>query len=98
MPISQPLDFLAYSFPSGLILLITAFVGYLGFLGARASQGLKRSGIVVGWLMLMAVAGGSRIYVGISYPSDVAAGFLIGGVWLIICVMATKALEHYKLS
>jgi len=38
----------------------------------------------------------SRIYAGISYPSDVLAGLLLGGLWLAICIVGTKALEYYK--
>ena len=38
----------------------------------------------------------SRVYAGISYPSDVLAGFLLGGLWLAICIVATKAFEYYR--
>lgn len=91
-------DFLAYSFPSGLILLTTAFVGYVAFLMARSVRGARRWGIIIVWISLILVAGADRIYLGISYPSDVLAGFFVGGVWLTLCVLATRALEYYKFS
>jgi undecaprenyl-diphosphatase len=90
-------DFLIYSFPSGLTLLVTAFSGYLVFLTARKIKRWSKIIIAILWFIFILLVGMSRVYAGISYPSDVLAGLLIGGVWLVSCIVATKALEYYGL-
>jgi undecaprenyl-diphosphatase len=73
----------SYSFPSGHSVLAVAVYGSLIFLGMRH---LRRSWeriavcVVAGTLILG--IGISRIYLGAHYPSDVAAGYFVGAVWL----------------
>ena len=73
----------SYSFPSGHSVLAVVVYGSLIFLGMRH---LQRD-----WerLTVCAVAGAlilgigiSRIYLGVHYPSDVAAGYFVGTVWV----------------
>lgn len=90
----QSLDFLAYSFPSGFISIMTALSGYIVYLILRKFK-KQHSLMVFLWVLFLAMISMSRIYAGISYPSDVLAGILLGGVWLVICIVATKVLECY---
>lgn len=89
-------DFFSYSFPSGFIVLFTALLGYMAFLLLRKKDRPKRIIIISIWICLMFLVSISRLYAGISYPSDVLAGFLLGGLWLAVCIVATKALEYYE--
>lgn len=93
----ESLDFLVYSFPSGITVVFTAFFGYIVFLKLRNLKGNGKFLVVLFWLLFMFLVSISRIYMKISYPSDILGGFLIGGVWLAICIVATKALEHYNI-
>lgn len=89
------INFLVYSFPSGLILIFTALSGYVLFLFGRKNTIARKSLTICIWFFCITILGASRIYMDISYPSDIVAGFLIGSVWLISCIVATKALEYY---
>jgi len=44
-------------------------------------------------VVLILLVGASRMYLGVHYLSDVAGGFLAGGVWLAICVIACELAE-----
>lgn len=94
-PLGQPPGFMAFSFPSGTTLLFTAFLGFLIFLIIKKTKGRHKMTATAIWLLLITVIGASRIYLGISYPTDILAGFLIGVVWLTGCIVATKAIEYY---
>ena len=68
-----------YSFPSGHALFSLCFYGalsvVLGRLGFRS----------IAWpatVILVAAIGGTRIYLGVHYPTDVIAGYLVGAAWL----------------
>lgn len=89
-------EFFAYSFPSGFIVIFTALLGYTAFLLLKNKNRAKKLAIISAWICIMLIVSVSRIHAGISYPSDVLAGFLLGGFWLAICIVATKALEFYK--
>lgn len=40
--------------------------------------------------VLIALIGVSRIYLGAHFPSDVAAGFIAGTIWLLLCITALE--------
>ena len=44
-------------------------------------------------VLLSALAGISRIWLGVHYPSDVLGGWMIGFVWASICWLATERFE-----
>ncbi|HHY38324.1 MAG TPA: phosphatase PAP2 family protein [Clostridia bacterium] len=80
-------DVAGYSFPSGHATVAAALYGTLGYLGWQASKGrIARSAWVWGMVFLTIMVGASRVYLGVHYPSDVVAGFALGGIWAIICV------------
>ncbi len=71
------------SWPSGHATSGVAFYGAVGLLAARrvpAAWGRAAIWVVVG--VLVAAVGTSRVYLGVHYPSDVVAGWVVGGLWL----------------
>ena len=78
------------SFPSGHTLYAFVAYGYLAYLTVRLT-GLPvwfKGFVALAALVLALLIGGSRVYLGTHYPSDVAAGFLIGVPWLITLILA----------
>ena len=87
------------SFPSGHAIMAVTFYGLLIYI-------LQHS-ITIDWLkwsvtflviVLIISIGFSRIYLRVHYASDVAAGFIIGLLWLLISLAVLKWLEGYVTS
>jgi undecaprenyl-diphosphatase len=76
----------SWSFPSGHSLNAMAVLGLLTVLAMRERPGRLRRVVLatVGALMVLMV-GYSRVYLGVHWPSDVLAGWLIGALWLAVC-------------
>jgi undecaprenyl-diphosphatase len=73
----------SYSFPSGHSVLAVVVYGSLIFLGMRhLRRSWERVAVCVVAGALILGIGISRIYLGVHYPSDVAAGYFVGAVWL----------------
>jgi len=84
------------SFPSGHAIMAVTFYGLLIYI-------LQHS-VAVDWIkwiatilivVLILLIGFSRVYLRVHYASDVAAGFVIGLLWLIISLAVLKWLEGY---
>jgi undecaprenyl-diphosphatase len=58
----------------------------LGALVARtqANRGVKRY-IVTLAVILTILVGTSRVYLGVHWPTDVLAGWALGGAWALVC-------------
>lgn len=77
------------AFPSGHTTLATALFLTLAVL--VSSYGLSRSGrtVVYGVAILLAgMVGFSRVYLGVHWPSDVLAGWCLGGLWATVAWIA----------
>lgn len=72
-----------YSFPSGHSLEAVAFYGVVALIVFRHTRQKAFSSIapILAILLILGI-GLSRIYLGVHYPTDVAAGYLTGSVWL----------------
>lgn len=84
------------SFPSGNALMSASFYGFLALLLIRVRQkrgpGRNRApdiAIAVAAAALVLLIGVSRVYLGVHYPSDILAGYTMGGAWLLICAALT---------
>ncbi len=79
-----PMD--AWSFPSGHAMMTMAiFLALAVLIGRGVRSGRMRAALVGTALALSAVTGFSRFYLGVHYPSDVAAGWLLGVSWACVC-------------
>ena len=73
----------SFSFPSGHTVHYTVFYGFLAFvLARRISATWWRRAVVWPCLVLIALVGPSRVYLGEHWPSDVIGGYLIGALFL----------------
>ena len=83
----------SYSFPSGHALGSFCFLGILAWLmAANVKTAGGRSMIYSSAALLILAIGLSRIYLGVHYPSDVAAGYVVGGVWTLTVIFADRSL------
>lgn len=74
------------SFPSGHALVSAVVYLTLGLLLAEAVPQRRLKSYFVGLGLFMAIAVGvSRIYMGVHYPTDVIAGWSLGGAWALLC-------------
>jgi len=88
-------EVMSMSFPSGHAL--QSAVVYLT-LGALSMHIAKRR-VTKLYCMAMAMlatglVGASRVYLGVHYPTDVLAGWLIGLSWALLCWMIERSLER----
>lgn len=75
------------SFPSGHVVMITTFAGFLAFLVftlLKPSWG--RTALLVVFAALIALMGPSRIYLGQHWFSDVMGAYLLGSLWLALTI------------
>lgn len=74
------------SFPSGHATMSAVVYLTLGLLLAEATEARRLKAYFVGLGIFMAVAiGVSRIYLGVHFPTDVIAGWALGGAWALVC-------------
>jgi membrane-associated phospholipid phosphatase len=84
-----------YSFPSGHALESLVIYGMLAYFAVLALRTWRaKMAIVCGTAMLVLLIGFSRVYLGVHYFSDVAAGFAAGGVWLSTCITAMECIRR----
>jgi undecaprenyl-diphosphatase len=86
-----------FSFPSGHSTSAVAVLGTVAWLVSTLTA--KRVVIATAWVAaaLLAIGIGlSRIYLGVHYPSDVAAGWLLGTAWLIVTAIAVRLPDLHR--
>ena len=78
-----------YSFPSGHTIISTAFYWVLGTIICKHLKSKSKYCWYIPFVIALIIfsIGVSRIYFGIHYPSDVLAGFLVGGFWANVCLL-----------
>lgn len=73
------------SFPSGHATSAIAVYGFIAYVLSREAVTVRRRFEIVFWSsVLIALIGFSRMLLSLHYASDVAAGFLVGGFWLLV--------------
>jgi undecaprenyl-diphosphatase len=82
---------LGYSFPSGHTLVSSCFYSVAAaFATAHERRLLVRVLIWAAAASVILLIGVSRIYLGVHYPSDVVAGYLVAGVWVSAIAFAYR--------
>ena len=83
-----------YSFPSGHSVTSVIFYGLLLYLIQKHCQDPKLK-TALSWIcgILAVIIGPSRIFVGVHWPTDVLAGWCIGGGVLLIVILILAKLE-----
>ena len=78
------------SFPSGHATVSAVTYLSLGVVLARAADRHRfKVFYIVTAVGLTGMVGLSRLHLGVHYPTDVAAGWALGGAWAILCGLAT---------
>lgn len=81
----------SYSFPSGHALGSFCFFGILAWIVAANVETVRsKLAIYFAAAMLVLCIGLSRIYLGVHYPSDVLAGYLVAAVWTLTMVLGDR--------
>jgi undecaprenyl-diphosphatase len=79
----------SFSFPSGHSVMAIVVYGVIVY---KAEDKLRskwaRAALIVGAFLMAMGIGFSRIYLGAHYPSDVAAGYFVGAVWLAVVIIS----------
>jgi undecaprenyl-diphosphatase len=85
------------SFPSGHAIMSVTFYGLLIYIiGQTQKNKPVKWPLIISLLALIQLIGFSRVYLRVHYASDVAAGYIIGLLWLLISLDLLKRIEDYN--
>ncbi|MDQ3487575.1 MAG: phosphatase PAP2 family protein [Acidobacteriota bacterium] len=86
---------MSLSFPSGHALTSAAVYLTLGALLMRVAQSrLAKFYCMFIAMLATLLVGSTRVYLGVHYPTDVLAGWLIGISWALFCWLLERSLER----
>jgi undecaprenyl-diphosphatase len=83
------------SFPSGHSLMAAVVYLTLGVLIARSLPQRRLKAYVLCAAALLAILVGiSRVYMGVHWPTDVLAGWIVGAAWAVLCLLVARLLAR----
>ncbi|MDP9051680.1 MAG: phosphatase PAP2 family protein [Acidobacteriota bacterium] len=87
----------SYSFPSGHSVFAVVVYGTLTYIGWRHLPRLwqRVAAVAIATSLILGI-GYSRIYLGVHFPSDVAAGYYVGAVWLGAVIGADWYVRRFR--
>ncbi len=83
----------SFSFPSGHALGSAVLYGFIAYLLSHRYPKFSQL-IYCFTVIIIALIGLSRLYLGVHWPTDIIAGYSIGFLWLIVCITLLK-LQKY---
>ncbi len=84
------------SFPSGHSMLSSVVYLTLGALLARTTPSLKiKTVIITTAFFITFLIGLSRVFLGVHYPTDVAAGWTAGTAWALLCWVCASLIDRW---
>jgi undecaprenyl-diphosphatase len=88
-------EVMSLSFPSGHAMQSAVIYLTLGALLMRiADRRATKVFCMVFAMLIVALVGMSRVYLGVHYPTDVLAGWLMGFAWALTCWLVERSLER----
>jgi membrane-associated phospholipid phosphatase len=86
-----------YSFPSGHAMLGMITFGTIAFMLCRYYPSRRAHTLIITITSLLVFGiGVSRIYLHAHFPSDILAGWIAGGVWLVAVIAGTRLLHDVE--
>lgn len=83
------IDVRDYSFPSGHAMVSLVIYGMIGYIFTTRFP--RHQKLITSLTVLLVIAiGFSRMYLGVHWPTDIAAGYAAGSVWLIACILSLR--------
>ncbi len=92
---ARPSDFISsvietsFSFPSGHATIAMALYGFIAYFLCVLFP-TKKPFILTVAVAIIGSIGFSRLYLGVHFPSDVLAGYALGGLWILIGITIAK--------
>ena len=84
------------SFPSGHAMSAAIVYPTVAYLAARVQKSLlARTATLMAAALLVLLISVSRVYLGVHYPSDVAAGVVVGLAWSAFCMTTLEIAQLY---
>ena len=84
----------SFSFPSGHSVGAVVLYGIVTYLlWSHLHAVWQRIAAITAALLLIAGIGASRVYLGVHFPTDVAAGYMVGLLWLLPVIGANEYLN-----
>lgn len=81
----------SFGFPSGHTLTSFCVWGFITFWLLRMRRRETWRWIVAGtFLLIAALVGASRVYIGVHWPTDVAGGMLLATIWVVTCMIGAE--------
>jgi undecaprenyl-diphosphatase len=86
--VAHGVEVFTQSFPSGHAMLSAVAYLTLGVLVARIVPDRRSKAYVLALCTVLTLAvGASRVYLGVHYPTDVLAGWALGALWAMLCLV-----------